>query len=244
MQQERRSGTAKLLFALCVFAVPVGGYRYYQSRNVDPAASMPLPNADTRKSSCDLWFVGSSSIARWTTLERDMAPWRAINRGISGATLAYVNQRLANESAGSRPAGIFIYGGDNDIAYGEKVSDVVADFNGFLYLKSKRVGQVPTFVLSLKPSPARAEQLDEQRLFNSSARRIAENRADTIYVDIAPKMLRGGKPGPFYADDGIHLNTDGYHIWAKAVRSALRRGLPRSVVRRCEQGRRHAEDRG
>ena len=44
---------------------------------------------------------------------------------------------------------------------------------------------------------------------------------DIGFVDVAPSLLIGGRPGPYYVEDGIHLNEAGYRTWGGAVRRAL-----------------------
>lgn len=233
---SRMSPVAKICIALGLFIVADGGWKLWQWHRSDPDAAAPLPNVDGPQGPCVLWFVGSSSIFKWTTLERDMEPWIARNRGISGATIAYVNLRFSNEDVAHRPQAVIFYGGENDIAYGEAPSDALADLNGFLVLKSRKLGRVPVFIVSVKPSPERLEQLPKQTTFNAAARSLAGRRRDLTYIDIASKMLVDGKPGPFYVPDGIHMNAAGYRLWTEAVRKSLHDMLPRRVRRRCGQG--------
>ena len=61
-------------------------------------------------------FVGSSTIAHWTSLARDMAPFPALNRGINGARLgqvAYYVDRLVLRYV---LRVVVVYAGENDLA--------------------------------------------------------------------------------------------------------------------------------
>jgi lysophospholipase L1-like esterase len=40
-------------------------------------------------------------------------------------------------------------------------------------------------------------------------------------------MLEDGKPRDIYVSDGLHMNRDGYVIWARIVKAAL---LPNTVA--------------
>jgi len=113
----------KALFGLAVFSVTVGSWAAMQHR---AAMHTPLPDADGPGGPCVVWFVGSSSFFRWTTLRSDLAPWTVHNRGVGGAFLSELRQRFANEDPVTPPQAIVFYGGDNDIANGATAADAAA----------------------------------------------------------------------------------------------------------------------
>lgn len=195
---------------------------------------LPMPEtAQAQDDACVLWFIGSSTIARWDTLDADMRPWIARNRGVGGATFEEINRRFALDEDPRRPEAIILYAGDNDIAFGDDVEHVLAQLQEFLVLKTIRFRDVPVFIVSLKPSPERWGKFGDQELFNGSARRIAEKVGGIDYIDTASLLLVDGRPGPYFDDDGIHLNADGYRIWSAAVNRALSRGLPAASRAHC-----------
>src|SRR5690349_5054335 len=111
---------------------------------------------------CQVLFVGSSSIVKWTTLAADMAPLPVINRGFGGSHIEYVNRWFDQIVAPYRPRAIVFYAGENDLAAGKPVERIVADFDAFMARKTKALGQVPVYFISLKPSKLRFEQFDLQ----------------------------------------------------------------------------------
>lgn len=223
-------GIGRSATGIAVFFGVVVGWFALQHWQADRS---PLPGSDGRQGECAIWFVGSSTIFRWSTLERDMAPWAAHNRGIGGAKLDYVLRRFGNEHGAVRPGGIVFYGGENDLAAGAAPRVAMRHFRRFLTLKTREYGALPVVVLSLKPSPTRWTNRPQQVTFNAMLRRIAAVRADVSFVDIVPTMLVGERPGPFYDADGVHMNPRGYALWAPVVRSALRTALAHDVVDRC-----------
>jgi lysophospholipase L1-like esterase len=49
-------------------------------------------------------------------------------------------------------------------------------------------------------------------------RKLLEQRACGVWVDVFPAMLAGGGPRPeLFAADGLHLNADGYALWREVV---------------------------
>lgn len=214
------------MLALAVFSGIFGTYMWARARE-------PLPGASARQGACVLWLVGSSSMSRWGSMGDDLSPWVAQNRGIAGATMSELNLHFAHDEAKHAPQAIVYYAGDNDLAFGRTVDEAVADLKEFLAIKTKLFGKTPVFFISLKPSPTRWEQRAVQEQYNAAARAIARARTDIAYVDIVPVLLENGRPGPFFADDGLHLNDEGYRRWTIALRRTLDERFKPTVLNRC-----------
>ncbi len=218
--------------AAVICAAIVGGWGLVSGRDAHFAVA-DLPDDPARQGRCALWFIGSSSIHRWTTLGADMAPWIAHNRGVDGATIRAITTRFLHEPNGARPQAIIFYGGENDIAYGETAAAAIADLRRFLDAKARRAGDVPVVLLGLKPSPGRWSMVAEQAAFSRAERAIAGETKGVTFIDLAPRMMAGAQPGPYFVADGIHLNPAGYAIWREAVWQGLKRALPERVVGDC-----------
>lgn len=241
MGSDRTDKVARLgkaALAVAVFVAIVGGWwglQYYRHvAEQTRIAASPLPGSIANEHDCTLWFVGSSSIHNWTQLPRDMQPWDARNRGIAGATINQIRSRFDNGSAAKPPQAIIFYAGENDINAGGTGRQAIIDLIAFVREKRRRMGGVPMLVLSMKPSPTRWGDRPEQEAFNRGLLQIARSQGDIAYIDITTPMLIDGRPGPFYIQDGIHMNPAGYVRWAAAVRKELPRALPPSVVRHCD----------
>lgn len=225
----------KICTALAVFATVFGGWlMVVQSRAETRAAAARLP-AIGAADPCAIWFIGSSSIHKWTTLETDMAPWSVRNRGVNGALMPELLQMFRNEPRGPRPRAIIFYAGENDIAHGATAAEDVVNLRSFLALKIRRWGDVPVVVVSLKPTPTRWGNLPEQTIFNTAARTIAARTPGVTFVDVVPLFLVNHRPGPFYVDDGIHLNAAGYERLTHAIRPMVRDIVQRDDLRRCDK---------
>jgi lysophospholipase L1-like esterase len=170
---------------------------------------------------CPVLFVGSSSIRMWNSLAADMAPLPVLNRGFGGAELADVNRWFDDVIGRYRPRAIVLYAGENDLDAGKTPAQVVADFEQFLALKEQKLGATPVFFTSLKPSQLRIGQLQRQAEVNQQVRALAERRHDLEFVDVAPLMMQDGQPRPLYIGDGLHMNADGYALWAQTIGGAL-----------------------
>lgn len=225
---------AKLVLAGGIFIAIFGSYlAVTRTREAAQAAAAPLPGATPPAGACTLWFVGSSTVFRWASLQGDFAPWDARDRGINGATLPQLLQAFGNEPQGPAPAAIVFYAGENDIAAGARPEAVFSDFVRFMAAKTRRFGALPIIVVSAKPTPTRWANLPQQNRYNAALRRLAERRADMAFVDIRPLMFAGGALGPYYVEDGIHMNAAGYARWTAQLRPAMARLLPPATVRTC-----------
>jgi lysophospholipase L1-like esterase len=171
---------------------------------------------------CQVLFVGSSSIVKWReNLAADMAPVPVINRGFGGSHIEYVNRWFDKLVAPYRPRAIVFYAGDNDIDAGKSVTRVVADFDTFMALKRQSLGPTPVYFISVKPSRARFAQLALQTQVNDAIRAREGERSDLHYIDVVSPMLDNGKLRDIYVADGLHMNRDGYAIWARVVKATL-----------------------
>lgn len=233
---SRWAAFGKLSVAASVFAVIFGsGVFVMQSRAAMRAESATLPGGGSA-SGCTLWFIGSSTIHKWTTLATDMAPWDARNRGVDGATMPELLQMVRNEPGGTPPRAIVFYAGENDIVKGASAADDIANLRTFLALKSARWGNLPVVIVSLKPTPTRWGNLPEQTAFNTAARAIALRTPGTTFVNIVPLFLVNHRPGAFYVDDGVHLNAAGYARLTSAIQPTLKAILRQAPARGCARG--------
>jgi hypothetical protein len=176
---------------------------------------------------CQVVFVGSSSIRRWTTLGRDMAPFPVLNRGFGGSQIADVNHYFDRVVARYRPRAIVFYAGENDIHAGDTPEATVADFRRFMALKDARLGTTPVYFISLKPSKARLSEKPAQDAVNAAIHAMAQARADLDYVDVVPTMLTNGTPKEIFLEDDLHMTPAGYALWTAVVRPVVEREMAR-----------------
>ncbi len=171
-------------------------------------------------------FAGSSSIRMWTSLEADMAPFRVVNRGFGGSSIPDVVRHFSAVTRAPAPRAIVFYAGDNDLESRRPPARIVADFEHFMRLKTRRYGVVPVFFVSIKPAPARAQYRAAREAVNAMIRQRALGRADLLYVDIAQPMLAVDRPDDLFLPDGIHLSAAGYAVWRGAILDALFAAFP------------------
>jgi hypothetical protein len=218
------SPTGKAVAMALVVAAGVAGWTALQRYQPALEAKLPLPGVGL-SDPCAIWFIGSSTIQRWNNLPADMAPWKAVKRGVDGAKFAELTERFGQEPTSTPPRAIVLYAGENDLAEGATPAQVLAELQGFLAARTRMYGPVPVLVISLKPSPTRWANRPLQQLYNAEVRQLTQTAPRIAYVEIGPLLMDGAKPGNFYVADGIHLTPAGYRRWTPALNAALSREL-------------------
>jgi lysophospholipase L1-like esterase len=123
-----------------------------------------------------------------------------------------------------RPRLVVLYAGDNDIAAGKSPEQVAGDFRDFVSVIRHDQPDTPILFLSIKPSLWRWKLWPKMELANSQIKSYCRNQKRVTLVDVAQPMLgKNGKPRPeLFALDGLHLNAQGYAVWAAVLTPYLK----------------------
>lgn len=170
-------------------------------------------------------FVGSSSIRLWNDIDRDMAPYHPIQRGYGGAKwsdVAIFVDRLVSPHL-CRAVVFFVA---NDISGREtdKSPEEVAQL--FKYVL-QRVRQhhptAPVFYIAVTPTPSRFKVWPQIQAGNAAVREVCRKSDQTFFIGTESAYLDGqGFPrSELFLDDQLHLNRDGYTLWAAIIKSHL-----------------------
>ncbi len=173
-------------------------------------------------------FLGSSSVRRWNTISEDMAPWPTIKRGYGGAKfsdLAIFARRLT-KSHTPRAIAIFVA---NDIAGKDtdKTPEEVLELVRYVVDEVKDASDgKPVFLIAITPTSSRFGVWDAITQVNQLMAKFAESTKGVHYIATANEYLVDGKPNDaLFVDDRLHLNDDGYDIWARVIKAALEKEL-------------------
>jgi len=167
-------------------------------------------------------FTGSSSIVRWD-LEKWFPGQNFINRGFGGSEISDAIRHIDTVVLKHKPRLVVFYSGDNDTARGKSGETVFADFKTFAGKVHAELPQTKIAVISIKPSVARWEKVEEVRKANRLMRDFAAKTAYIGFVDIEGTVLGwDGTPNPdLLVDDGLHMTPAGYEIWTAALKPFL-----------------------
>jgi lysophospholipase L1-like esterase len=169
-------------------------------------------------------FTGSSSIRKWDDLERTFSSYVVMNRGVGGAVtndiIYYADQIIFPY----HPRQIVLYVGENDLVEKGVTADTV--FNRFQKLYTtirSKLPNTPIVYISIKPSPSRVQFLPVAKQANSMIRNYIAKQSRITFVDVFQLMLdKNGKPRKeLFVEDMLHMNSQGYAIWQKAVKPHL-----------------------
>lgn len=169
-------------------------------------------------------FTGSSSIRMWKTLAGDFAGVPVLNRGFGGSQLRDAIWYADQVAVRYAPRRIVLYAGDNDIDAGRSPEQVRDDFRAFVARIRHDLPGVPIAYLSIKPSPARADQLPAQQRANALVKAAAARMEGVDFIDVASPMLDAdGRPRTeLFGDDRLHMNAAGYALWRGIMAPYLR----------------------
>lgn len=169
-------------------------------------------------------FVGSSSIVKWTTLEKDFPGTKVINRGFGGSELAdsvFYADRIVTPY---HPRAVVVYAGDNDLNAGKSPEAVFADFKAFVAKVHAQLPQTRIVYIAVKPSPSRWKIKDKGLKTNALIAAECAKDKRLRFVDIwGPMLNEKGEPRPeLFVKDMLHMSPAGYEIWTPLVAAALK----------------------
>ena len=185
----------------------------------------------TRKAEFDVAFIGDSITQGWegagkAAWDEHFVPLRAANFGFSGDRTQHVLWRLANgEIVGAKPKVMIVMIGTNNL--GANTPQETAD--GVVEIVNTLLARTNAKVLLLGIFPRAATADNSFRLAAADATRFYWERCDQPRVtrlDIGAHFVRSdGSLRTMLMPDALHLNSNGYGIWAKAMLPTLKQML-------------------
>jgi len=170
-------------------------------------------------------FVGSSSFAKWKDVADYFPGYIIVNRGFGGSTLLDVIRYAYDIIVPYQPKQVFIYAGDNDLAEGASVAEVVTRFKTLFQLIRINVPNATMDYISIKPSPSRENLMPKMKEANKQIEAFLKTQKNTGFINVFSPMLNAdGKPKPeIFVEDRLHMNADGYAIWKKTILPYLKK---------------------
>jgi len=188
-------------------------------QEIDAFAQWDAKNSFPREA---ILFVGSSSIRFWTS-HKAFPDYPVINRGFGGAHISDVQYFYEQVIGKYDPSVIVFYAGDNDIAAGKPVEQVVNDYKELTDRIVQQFPDVKLIYVPIKPSSSRWQFWPEMEQANRQIKTYSKHNSHLYYVDLATPVLNSeGKPNDaLFRDDHLHLNEQGYAIWNRLLRPEL-----------------------
>ena len=174
-------------------------------------------------SSSDIIFLGNSITAGTDWMEL-LGRTDVRNRGISGDITFGVLERL-DEVVEGKPAKVFILIGINDISRNVPDSFIIDNYRKMIQRIKTGSPQTKIYFHTLMPVNNEYTQFknhynkDEHILFvNEELKKLAAREKITV-IDLYPHFLNAEKKlDKKFTIDGLHLNVEGYKVWAAVLK--------------------------
>lgn len=166
-------------------------------------------------------FVGSSSFTKWKDVNSYFPSYPILNRGFGGSTLLDLIRYSYEVILPYKPKQVVIYSGENDLAYDDTITaaDVALRFRTLFSIIRINLPETIINYVSIKPSPRRKNVRTKVIESNNLIRLYLKKQRNASYIDVFSVMLdEKGNPRPeLFQSDSLHMQPEGYAIWAKAI---------------------------
>lgn len=154
-----------------------------------------------------------------------MVPLKIIRRSYGGAAIRDMLYNYDEIARGFNPKAIVLYV-ENDLAGSKEdltVGSTYDFFRVFLNKLNRDYPDKPVFLLSFKPSYARIQMIDKQRIINMLLNEWCSNQRGIYYVDVASCLYdeKGKLREDIFKSDKLHMNQKGYDLWINVLKPNL-----------------------
>ncbi len=169
--------------------------------------------------------IGSSHMALWSSVAKDLAPLSVFNMGIGGSKMKHAADLFVPKLVVPfNPRAVILYEGSNDLAGGLAPEALLEDFKRLCARLHAALPDTRLYVLGIVPSPGkRFERWDAIREANSLLEAACAQTSWIRFLDTTtPLLTKGGKPREecFITND-VHMTPAGYEAWTSVVAPAL-----------------------
>ena len=171
--------------------------------------------------SCDICFFGNS-ITRNSDFTKYYPDKTIINLGYSGDFLINMCYRVPQIKA-VKPKKLFLMGGINDL-YCCKSEEVINRYDRLLKIIRDTIPEVDVYIESVLPVNQQIMNpiIDQDEIIetNNGIKKLAD-KYNFIYIDLYALYQEDNMLPNRYTNDGIHLTSDAYRIWAEAINTYI-----------------------
>ena len=175
------------------------------------SAQKPAPHS--------ILFIGSSSFTRWTDVADYFPGYTITNRAFGGSTLPDVIRYFYEVIVPYQPKQIFIYCGENDLAYSESVTadEVLRRFKTLYAMIRVYFPDITVDFVSIKPSPSREKIQERVKAANAKIKAFLAKEKKAAFINVYDAMLdaNGKMREELYVQDRLHMKPEGYKIWQR-----------------------------
>ncbi len=168
-------------------------------------------------------FAGSSSIKMWEDVQDYFPGYNVINNGFGGSHFSDLLYFYSDVILKPAPDILFIYEGDNDIADNKNPKAVFKEAKTLAKMIRKDMPDTKIIFIAAKPSIKRANFDKQYKNLNRRIKRLARCRESIAYADVWKAMMGddGKVRNDIFLKDNLHMNKNGYNIWAEVMREFI-----------------------
>lgn len=172
-----------------------------------------------------LLVTGSSSVRLWDSIHTDLAPYQVMQRGYGGAKLSDYNHYADRIIKPQQFKAILVFVG-NDISGGDNdrtPREVLQLYKTLVKQIRERNHDTPVFWIEITPTPSRWHAIDQIRKANALIQDYCEKNEVLYFIPTFDVYTnQAGLPdSAFFRNDMLHLNRDGYKLWAQRIKQSL-----------------------
>lgn len=168
-------------------------------------------------------FTGSSSIRMWEDLQERFPYENILNTGFGGSQATDLLYYLQPLVLAYQPKKVFIYEGDNDLAEGKRVGQVLKVLKNISEGLQGEIPDVSIVIISAKPSISRWGLRGKYKRLNKKLQRWASRNQHLDFADVWNPMLADKKLNTsLFIEDGLHMNASGYDIWENTLKPFIK----------------------
>jgi lysophospholipase L1-like esterase len=122
---------------------------------------------------------------------------------------------------------VVFFAGSNDLAEGDTSSQVLANFKDFVGVVRKELADCRIAFIAITPAPSRWNNLAAMQEANRLVQNWIYTEDNLAFINTYPLFVtkEGGPRPELFLHDQLHLNSEGYGLWRRAVRPYLSWGL-------------------
>lgn len=169
-------------------------------------------------------FAGSSMIANWKTLAKDLPELKVANRGIGGDVSRGLLFRFQEDVLDLQPRAIVLAIGSNDLSAHTDPTLIVENIETMVDQARAAQPDVPILLCPVAPRDGSSAPLKPGAREDLNARLVELGKKKGLPVlDLqTPFGDAEGKPiAELYAQDRIHFSAEGYRKFAEVMRKQL-----------------------
>ncbi len=169
-------------------------------------------------------FVGSSMIANWKTLAKDLPELKVANRGIGGDVSRGLLFRFQEDVLDLQPKAVVLAIGSNDLSAHADPAVIVENIEAMIDQARAARPDLPILLCSVAPRDGHSAPLKPGALEDFNARLAELGRKKGLPVlDLRTAFgdAEGRPIAEFYAADRIHFSAAGYQKFAEVMRKQL-----------------------